>query len=189
GSASASSSALVCSDCMPPCVAAMASMQVRVTLLNTSCAASDQPEVWQCVRSDSERSSCGSNCLISFAHSTRAARSFATSMKKFMPMPKKNDSRGAKRSTGRLAARPARTFDGVGQRVSKFEIRGRTGLLHVIAGNRNRIEFRHMRGSVREDIGDDAQRRLWRVDIGVAHHEFFENVVLNRAGKFLWRHA
>ena len=55
GSASASSSALVCSDWVPPCVAAIASMAVRATLLNTSCAASDQPEVWQWVRSDSER--------------------------------------------------------------------------------------------------------------------------------------
>ena len=110
GKASASSSALVCSDWVPPCVAAMASIAVRVTLLKTSCAVSDQPEVWQCVRSDSERSSLGSNCFISFAHSTRAARSFATSMKKFMPMPKKNDSRGAKRSTARFAAMPARTY-------------------------------------------------------------------------------
>ena len=54
GSASASSSALVCSDWVWPCVAAIASMQVRTTLLNTSCAASDQPDVWQWVRSDSD---------------------------------------------------------------------------------------------------------------------------------------
>ena len=33
GSASASSSALVCSDCVPPWVAASASTQVRTTLL------------------------------------------------------------------------------------------------------------------------------------------------------------
>ena len=63
GNASASSSALVCSDCVPPCVAAIASMAVRATLLNTSCAASDQPEVWQWVRSISERSSRGLNSL------------------------------------------------------------------------------------------------------------------------------
>ena len=43
GSASASSSALVCSDWVWPCVAAMASTQVRTTLLNTSCAARLQP--------------------------------------------------------------------------------------------------------------------------------------------------
>ena len=81
GRARASSMALVCSDWVPPWIAAMASMAVRDTLLNTSCAASDQPEVWQWVRSDSERSSCGSNGFISLAHSRRAARSFATSMK------------------------------------------------------------------------------------------------------------
>ena len=110
GSASASSSALVCSDCVPPCVAAIASMQVRTTLLNTSCEASDQPEVWVCARSISERSDFGSNGFISFAHSMRAARCFATSMKKFMPAFQKNDSRGAKRSMSSPAASPARTY-------------------------------------------------------------------------------
>ena len=95
GSASASSSALVCSDCVCPCVAAIASIMVRGTLLNTSCAASDQPEVWQCVRSDSERASFGLNSFISFAHSRRAARILATSMKKFMPIAQKNERRGA----------------------------------------------------------------------------------------------
>jgi hypothetical protein len=45
GSASASSRALVCSDWVCPWVAAIASTQVRATLLNTSCAVSDQPEV------------------------------------------------------------------------------------------------------------------------------------------------
>ena len=54
GSAMASSSALVCSDCVPPCVAASASMPVRVTLLNGSCAVRLQPLVWQCVRSASD---------------------------------------------------------------------------------------------------------------------------------------
>ena len=61
GSARASSSALVCSDWVWPAVAAIASIAVRTTLLNTSCAVSDQPEVWQWVRSDSERGSAGSN--------------------------------------------------------------------------------------------------------------------------------
>ena len=63
GSASASSSALVCSDWVWPCVAAIASMQVRTTLLKTSCAVSDQPEVWQWVRSDSDLSFFGVELL------------------------------------------------------------------------------------------------------------------------------
>ena len=41
----------MCSDWVWPCVAAIASIAVRTTLLNTSWAASDQPEVWQWVRS------------------------------------------------------------------------------------------------------------------------------------------
>ncbi len=108
GSASASSSALVCSDCVPPWVAAMASIAVRVTLLNTSCAVSDQPDVWQWVRSASDLSDFGSNRATSRAHSRRAARSFATSVKKFMPTAKKKDRRGAKSSIFSPAARPAR---------------------------------------------------------------------------------
>ena len=110
GSASASSSALVCSDWVWPCVAAIASTQVRTTLLNTSCAVSDQPDVWQCVRSDSDLSLFGSNCLTSFAHSRRAARSLATSMKKFIPIAQKNDRRGANASIVSPAPRPARMY-------------------------------------------------------------------------------
>ena len=107
GSASASSSALVCSDWVWPCVAAIASMQVRATLLNASCAVSDQPEVCECVRSDSDFSLRGSNCETSSLHSSRPARSLATSMKKFMPMPQKKDSRGANLSIDSPASSPA----------------------------------------------------------------------------------
>ena len=100
----------MCSDWVCPCVAAIASTQVRTTLLNTSCAVSDQPEVCECVRSDSDLSVRGSNCRTSFAHSSRAARSFATSMKKFMPIPQKNDNRGANASTSSPASIPARRY-------------------------------------------------------------------------------
>ena len=44
------------------------------------------------------------------AQSPRAARSLATSMKKFMPMPQKKLMRGAKASTSSPAATPARTY-------------------------------------------------------------------------------
>ncbi len=83
----------------------------------------------------------------------------------------------------------AHIFDAVGERVGELEVERRPGLLHVIAGNRNRVELRHVRGGVREDVGDDAQARLRRIDVGVAHHEFFEDVVLDRAGQLLLRHA
>ena len=56
-------------------------MQVREMLLNGSCAVSDQPDVWQCVRSAIDFGFSAPNDLTIFAQSTRAARIFATSMK------------------------------------------------------------------------------------------------------------
>ncbi len=110
GRASASSRALVCSDWVCPCVAAIASTHVRTTLLKTSWAVSDQPDVWQWVRNDSDLSLAGSNCLTSFAHRRRAARILATSMKKFIPIAQKNDRRGAKASIVNPASIPARMY-------------------------------------------------------------------------------
>ena len=101
GRPSASSNALVCNDWVPPSTAAMASTAVRTTLLYGSCSVSDTPDVWQCVRSMSDRGSFGENRSITRAHSRRAARSFAISMKKSMPMAKKKLSRPAKWSTSR----------------------------------------------------------------------------------------
>jgi hypothetical protein len=40
-----------------------------------------------------------------------------------------------------------------------------------------------------EDVGDDLHRVLRRIDVGVAHHELFQNVVLNGAGQLLCRDA
>ena len=107
GSANASSRALVCSDWVCPWVAAIASMHVRATLLKASCAVSDQPEVCEWVRSDRDFGFLGSNCPTSSLHSNRPARSLATSMKKFMPIPQKKDSRGANLSMSSPASKPA----------------------------------------------------------------------------------
>ena len=71
---------------------------------------SDTPEVWQWVRNDSESAFLGSNGFMSSAHRKRAARSLATSMKKFMPMQKKKESRGAKASMSSPLALAARTY-------------------------------------------------------------------------------
>ncbi len=79
----------MCSDWVWPWVAAIASMQVRPTLLKTSCAVSDQPLVWLWVRRLSDLGFCGSNSRTSRAHSARAARILATSMKKFIPIAQK----------------------------------------------------------------------------------------------------
>ena len=110
GNAKASSSALVCSDCVPPSTAAIASMHVRATLLNGSCAVRLQPDVWQCVRNASDLSLFGLNCFTILAQSSRPARILAISMKWFIPMAQKNDRRGAKSSMAMPAAKPVRRY-------------------------------------------------------------------------------
>ena len=80
-------------------------------LLYGSCSVSDTPDVWQCVRSIFEPGFFAPRSVMIRDHSSRAARSFATSMKKFMPIPKKNERRPANASTSspRSATVRART--------------------------------------------------------------------------------
>lgn len=59
----------------------------------------DTPDVWQWVLSISELGFIGSNSSTIRDQRRRAARSFAASMKKFMPMAKKKERRPAKPST------------------------------------------------------------------------------------------
>jgi hypothetical protein len=74
-------------------------------------------------------------------------------------------------------------FHAVGERVGEFLRQRRAGFLHVIAGNRDRVELRHFGRGELDDVGNDPHRRLGRIDIGVADHEFLEDVVLHRAGE------
>ncbi len=85
--------------------------------------------------------------------------------------------------------RGAHVFEPIGQSKCQLLNRGRAGFLHVIAGDRDRIEFRHVAGGVFDDVGDDAHRRPGRVDIGVADHELLQDVVLDRAREPVLRHA
>jgi hypothetical protein len=77
--------------------------------------------------------------------------------------------------------RGAHVFHAVGQRQRQFQALRRAGFLHVVAGNRDRIEARHVARGVFDDVGNDAHRRLRRIDVGVAHHELFQDVVLDRS--------
>ena len=118
GNAIASSNELVCNDWVPPRTAANASTVVRMMLLCGSCSVRLTPEVWQWVRNARLAGSSGANCRISRAHNTRAARSFAISIKKFMPIPKKNDSRGANSSILSPRDSAARTYSRPSARVN-----------------------------------------------------------------------
>jgi hypothetical protein len=118
GRAIASSNELVCRLCVCPQTAASASITVRGTLVKTSCAASDQPLVWVCARTISERGSLGEKCsAIRSDQSKRAARCLAISMKAFMPEFQKKETRRAKASTSNPAATPVRTYSMPSARV------------------------------------------------------------------------
>ena len=151
GSARASSRALVCSDWVWPWVAAIASMQVRTTLLKTSCAVSDQPEVWQWVRSDSDFGFFGSNCVDQLRPQQPGGAQLGDLHEEVhADAPRRSDSRGANASTSRPAAMPgAEVLDAVGQGVGQLEVGGRAGLLHVVAGDRDGVEPRHLRARCR----------------------------------------
>ena len=105
-------------------------------------------------------------------------------MKKFMPMPQKNDNRGAKASISKPACRPARRYSKPSaKRICQFNIAGRASFLYVITADADAVEFRHLGGGVGKDIGDDPHGLGWRIDIGVAHHIFFEDIVLDGAAE------
>ncbi len=86
---------------------------------------------------------------------------------------------GVDRDPGRQ--RGANVLDAIGERERQLLHRGRAGLLHVIAGDRDRVELRHVLRGVADDVGDDAHARFGRVDIRVPNHELLEDVVLDRA--------
>ena len=63
------------------------------------------------------------------------------------------------------------------------------GFLHVVAGDRDRVERRHVRRRVADDVGDDPHARRRRIDVGVADHELFEDVVLDGPAQLVGRHT
>ncbi|MCY1290027.1 hypothetical protein D9M70_391480 [compost metagenome] len=80
-----------------------------------------------------------------------------------------------------LGKRRPYIFAPVGEREGELLHQRRAGLLHMVAGDRDRVELRHLPGGVLDDIGDDAHRGFGRVDVGVADHELLEDVVLDSA--------
>ena len=77
----------------------------------------------------------------------------------------------------------ADVFQAVGQRIAQLLHRRGAGLQHVVAGNRNGIESRHVAGAEGDDVAHDPHGGRRRIDIGVADHEFLENVVLHGPGQ------
>ena len=77
----------------------------------------------------------------------------------------------------------------VGQCVGQLDIGCCTGFLHVVTRNRDRVELRHVFRRIFKNIGDDSHRKLGRIDIGIPHHELFQDIVLDRSAELIERTA
>ena len=74
-------------------------------------------------------------------------------------------------------------FQTICNRISNFLYGTCPGFMHVIATNADAIEFGHMLAGEFNDICNDAHRWIGRINECIAHHEFFQNIILNRSGK------
>src|SRR5579863_92976 len=83
----------------------------------------------------------------------------------------------------------AQVFQTVGERVGKLNVGGRACLLQVVAAYADAVEFRHPGGAITEDVADDSHGAVGRVDIGIADHELFQNVVLDGPAQLFRRYA
>ncbi len=191
GSASASSRPLQCSDCAPPSTAASACSATRTMLLSGCCAVSVLPAVCAWKRNCIARGFVTPNrSRMMRAHSRRAARNLAISSRKSLCALKKKDRRWPSRFRSRPASRAAVDVgDRVGQRERHFLDRGRSGLADVVTADRDRVPVRQLALAPREDVGHDAERVPRRIDVGAARDVFLQDVVLDRAGEPVERHA
>ena len=71
----------------------------------------------------------------------------------------------------------------VAQREGDFLHGGRSGLAHVIAGDRNRVPLGNVLVGPGKHVGDDAHGLLRRIDVGAARDVFLEHIVLHGAGE------
>src|SRR5690606_17320997 len=75
--------------------------------------------------------------------------------------------------------RGAHVLEAVGDGEGELQVGGGPGLLHVVAGDGDGVEPRHVPGGVLDDVGDDPHRGGRWVDVGVPDHELLEDVVLD----------
>ena len=67
----------------------------------------------------------------------------------------------------------------IGKSISHLNIVGSASLLHMVAGDGDWVELRHIFRGVGKDIANDSHRELRWVDIGVTHHKLLEDIILD----------
>ena len=181
----------MCSDCVPPCVAASASIAGARDVVE-HVLRGEAPAAGLAVRAQRQRLGVlGRELALDELRPQQAGGAHLGDLHEVVHADRPEERQPRRERIDVEAGRHARAhvLDAVGQRVGELQVRRRAGLLHVIAGDGDGVELRHLRARECEDVGDDAHRGIGRIDVGVAHHELFEDVVLDGAGELGRRHA
>ena len=99
--------------------------------------------------------------------------------------PEEAQASGERIDVQALGQRRLHVLLAVGQREGELEGLVGAGFLHVVAGDRDRVETRHVARGVLDDVAHDPHARRRRVDVGVADHELLEDVVLDGPAQLL----
>src|SRR5665213_1107876 len=78
---------------------------------------------------------------------------------------------------------------GVAKREGEFLDGNRSSLPYVVDADGDRITVRNVSLAMGENVGNEPQRKLWRIDIGSAGNIFLEDIVLNCAVYLLRRNT
>src|SRR6185369_9966583 len=77
----------------------------------------------------------------------------------------------------------------VSERERQLLCGGRTGFANVITRDRDGIPIGHLCRAIRERVGDQPERGLWRIYVSAAGDVFFQDVVLDRAAHLVERNV
>lgn len=84
-----------------------------------------------------------------------------------------------------IIERRKKILEKVGKCEGKIMKKCRERIMNVIEGDGNGVEIRNLMRSIGDDVRNDKNGGLRRIDIGVEENEIIENVVMNGEGK-MW---
>ncbi len=62
--------------------------------------------------------------------------------------------------------------------IAEMDVRSEISCKTNVPGDWNAVELGHEVGGVGKDVADDPHAVIGRVDVGVPHHELFQDVIL-----------
>ena len=175
----------MCTACAPDSTIARVCRVVRTTLFSGSTLVSVVPSPPEKSRSVHERGSCASNRSPHDPGPEAAGRPVFCDL--LEEVAHRRDVEGELRCE-RIDRQPAvddrpDVGRGVGERDGDLLDGIATRLPHVVAADRDRVELGQVEARVLDHVGDEAERRPGRIDVGLPRQKLLEDVVLHRAAE------